>query len=478
MSIEPGYVVAGKYRIVERLGKGGMGSVWLAEHLVLGSQVAIKVIDHHSDSEADTLRRRFLHEAKAAAQLRSSHVVQIFDYGIDEGTPFIVMERLVGETLGTRLAREKVLEPELVANIFAQIGRAVQKAHDSGIVHRDLKPENVFLMKDDDVVTAKVLDFGIAKALKQEPAHESTATGVLLGSPLYMSPEQAHGGKEIDHRSDLWSLGVIAFECLVGRVPFRGQGWGELVAQICRDRPPIPSTIHAVPEGFDAWFARAAERDPGRRFQSSRELVDELRQVLVPAGGSMRFVSSIPPAPVTTGMPRISAADPTVNLREPFDQTVKDPSSRTPVVSSLHSTTGAVASSDRPPDKTKRKTNFVALGLLALVAVGLGVVWSQSRPNEAPLTQASATGLPDPSVSIDAAMQPDVPRSVTPAASASAEAAHAATPVDSEPSEVKPPAPSARPKPRVVAPKSPESSATASTPTPKPASTDILRSRE
>jgi hypothetical protein len=175
----------------------------------------------------------------------------------------------------------------------------------------------------------------------------------------------------------------------------------------------------------------------------------------------------------------VSDADPTVNLREPFDQTVKDPSSRSPVVNSLHSTTGAVASSDRPPDKTKRKNNLVVLGLLALVAVGLGVAWSQSRPNENALGQSSATGLPEPSVSLDAAAQPDVPRPATPAASASAVEAPAATPpVDSTPSEAKPPVSTARAKPRVVAPKSPESSATASTPTPKGPPSDILRSRE
>jgi serine/threonine-protein kinase len=471
-------VLAQRYVLERQLGQGSMGAVWVAEDTRLRRQVAVKILASIW-AGSDDARGRFEREAYAAARLRSPHIVQIFDYGIDEGMPFIVMERLVGETLGARLSREKVLEPELVATIFAQVCRAVQKAHDGGIVHRDLKPENVFLGKDDDVVTAKVLDFGIAKALKQEPAHESTATGVLLGSPLYMSPEQAHGGKEVDHRSDLWSLAVIAFECLVGRVPFHGQGWGELVAQICRDRPPIPSTIHAVPEGFDTWFSRATERDPERRFQSCRELVDELRQVLVPASGSMRLVSSIPPAPISLGLPRVSDADPTVNLREPFDQTVKDPSSRSPVVNSLHSTTGAVASSDRPPDKTKRKNNLVVLGLLALVAVGLGVAWSQSRPNENALGQSSATGLPEPSVSLDAAAQPDVPRPATPAASASAVEAPAATPpVDSTPSEAKPPVSTARAKPRVVAPKSPESSATASTPTPKGPPSDILRSRE
>jgi serine/threonine protein kinase len=295
VNLAPGAVIAEKYRVQSELGRGGMGTVWLAEHLTLGVQAAIKVIDYGAATE-ESARRRFLQEAKTAASLSSPHVVQIFDYGVHEGMPFIVMERLVGETLRARLQRETVLSPALTATIFTQIGRAMQKAQDFGVVHRDLKPDNVFLVSGDDEVTVKVLDFGVAKVVRGlSDAAETTGSGALVGTPHYMSPEQAHGGKRVDHRSDLWSLAVLAFQCITGQLPFQAQGWGELVAKICRDPLPVPSSVHEVPVAFDEWFERATRRDPDARFQSIREFTEELRGVLLGAGGPLRMKSSLPP---------------------------------------------------------------------------------------------------------------------------------------------------------------------------------------
>jgi len=279
-------VLVGRYRLDERLGAGGMGSIWRAHHLVLAAPVAVKLIDREAVPDEETLGR-FMREAQSAATLRSPHVVQILDYGVDDKLPFIVMELLDGENLAQRLRRLGKLASGDTARIVTHIGRAVARAHEANIVHRDLKPENVFLIRNEDEEIAKVLDFGVAKvsvgALGEEGTR--TRTGSILGTPYYMSPEQAQGNKTVDHRSDLWSLGVIAFECVTGKRPFYSDGLGDLVLQICIRDIPVPSDIGSVPLGFDAWFARAVARDPDARFQSARELTDALREVL---GGEAR----------------------------------------------------------------------------------------------------------------------------------------------------------------------------------------------
>jgi len=279
-------VLVGRYRLDERLGAGGMGSIWRAHHLVLQAPVAVKLIDREHVPDEETLGR-FMREAQSAATLRSPHVVQILDYGVDEQLPFIVMELLDGENLAQRLRRLGRLGSADTARIVTHIGRAMARAHEANIVHRDLKPENVFLIRNEDEEIAKVLDFGVAKvsvgALGEDGTR--TRTGSILGTPYYMSPEQAQGNKTVDHRSDLWSLGVIAFECLIGKRPFYSDGLGDLVLQICIRDIPVPSEVGSVPVGFDAWFARAVARDPETRFQSARELTDALREVL---GGDAR----------------------------------------------------------------------------------------------------------------------------------------------------------------------------------------------
>jgi serine/threonine-protein kinase len=257
-----------------------MGSVWVAEHLTLHSLVAVKLIEPRVASNPDSMAR-FVREARAAAALRSPHVVQILDHGVDDGTPYIVMELLEGESLAARLVRLGRLDPLETARILTQVGRAVARAHDAGIIHRDLKPDNIFLVANDDEVLAKVLDFGVAKAPPTtfETSGIGTQEGAFVGTPAYMSPEQAEGMPDIDWRSDLWSLGVIAFECLVGRRPFVSEGLGGLVLKICSRPLPMPSRLASVPEGFNAWFARACARNPDHRFTDAKEQAAELRRV-------------------------------------------------------------------------------------------------------------------------------------------------------------------------------------------------------
>jgi serine/threonine-protein kinase len=284
-------LVAGKYEVLDLIGRGGMGSVWEGRHSSLGTRVAIKFVDpeHAQSQEA---RSRFVTEARAAATIQSKHAIQIYDHGVtDDGRPYIVMEMLVGEPLDKRLERLHRLSLQETARILGQVCRALQRAHDAGIIHRDLKPENIFLVRspDDDEEIAKVLDFGIAKIMAApgaQPATSSTKTGAVLGTPYYMSPEQARGLRNIDHRTDLWSLGVIAYKCVVGALPFEGQSVGDLLVNICTGPVPTPSFAAPVlPRSFDAWFFRAMQRDPEQRFSQALELSDALA---VAAGLSAR----------------------------------------------------------------------------------------------------------------------------------------------------------------------------------------------
>jgi serine/threonine-protein kinase len=276
-----GRVLSSRYRLESQLGEGGMGAIWRAEHLALGVPVAVKLIDPEI-SRDESMLARFLREAKAAASLRSPHVVTVLDYGVDEGRPFIVMELLEGENLRHRLKRLGRLGPSDTARILSHVARAVGRAHEAGIIHRDLKPENVFLVRNDDDELAKVLDFGVAKLDQGDalPAATRTRTGTLLGTPHYMSPEQVQGNQVVDYRSDLWSLGVIAFECLTGQRPFDSPGLGDLVLRICTYPIPVPSSLASVPAEFDRWLTRALARDPNERFQSARELAESLRDAL------------------------------------------------------------------------------------------------------------------------------------------------------------------------------------------------------
>lgn len=288
-----GDILAGRYRLLSRLGQGGMGAVWRAEHLGLNSVVAIKLIDEEVVKSEETLAR-FEREAHAAASLRMSNVVQILDYGVDGQTPYIAMELLEGESLSARLERESRLAPEQAAPIISQVGRALSRAHELGVVHRDLKPDNIFLVRDGDQEIAKVLDFGIAKtSTDTADSLLSTSTGALLGTPYYMSPEQAMAKGDVDHLTDLWALGVLAFECITGHRPFDGPSIGAIVVAICSEPLPIPSTLSEVPAGFDDWFATTCCRDRDARFRTAAEATAAFRR-LCGVDFSRSSFSSIP----------------------------------------------------------------------------------------------------------------------------------------------------------------------------------------
>ncbi|UQA60510.1 serine/threonine protein kinase [Polyangium aurulentum] len=279
-ALTEGSIIAGRYRLGRPLAKGGMGSVFFAEHVQLRTSVAIKLMAPALAASADA-RARFEREAQASAVIKSPHVVQVYDYGVEGDCPYIVMELLDGEDLEHRLVRVGRLSLAATMDIVQQVCKALRRAHELGVVHRDLKPANLFLSRHGDEELVKILDFGIAKANGPVLAGSATRTGTLIGSPQYMSPEQVRRGKEVDHRSDLWSLGVIAYRCVTGQLPFSGEELGDLLVEICTDPIPAPSSIHgALGPEVNRFFERALSRDVGKRFQSADELAHAFAAVV------------------------------------------------------------------------------------------------------------------------------------------------------------------------------------------------------
>jgi eukaryotic-like serine/threonine-protein kinase len=285
-------LLADRYRLVRPLARGGMGSVWQAEHLTLGSEVAVKIIDPGVASRNMGVPR-FLREARALAALRSPYIVQVIDFGSEGEIVYLVMELLEGRTLGQRLKAEGKLSVAETNRIMRQVCRAMSHAHERGIVHRDLKPDNIFLCDQSREHVTKVLDFGIAKPLGGVAAASSgTEAGAFLGTPSYMSPEQCLDSKDIDHRSDLWALGAIAYECLLGKRLFDGDVIGPLVVRICTEALPIASSDGALPAGFEAWLRKAMARNPADRFQSAADFSQSLATLLDSVAESPKGVDS------------------------------------------------------------------------------------------------------------------------------------------------------------------------------------------
>jgi serine/threonine protein kinase len=315
MDPSAGTLVARRFRLLRELGRGTMGTVWLADHETLGVRCAVKFTAAGAKRDP-SYRERFEREARSVAQLDCPNVVRVLDYDVFEGVPFLAMEWLSGEDLESRLRRVRRLRPSELHRIVSQIAQGLDRAHAAGIIHRDLKPGNVFLAQTDEGEIAKILDFGLAKVPFQEGAEAMTQAGSVLGTPVYMSPEQARSVSEIDPRADLWSLAVIAYECLLGKLPFDGPSLGEVFARIMFEPIPVPSEVDpAIPRGFDRWWARAACREVERRFASAREMADALGPALGLVGpdrdhssrGDLAAVRSVPPPRRKRGMPWLGA---------------------------------------------------------------------------------------------------------------------------------------------------------------------------
>jgi serine/threonine-protein kinase len=377
--------VTSSVRLVRPLGAGGMGAVWIADHLTLNTQVVVKFMSAELALDQPSVAR-FSREASAAAAVKSPHVVQMFDHGVaPSGAPFIVMELLEGEDLRHRLERVRALGLTEIDAIIAQACKALSRAHAAGIVHRDIKPDNIFLCQNDEGDTfIKLLDFGIAKK-GDTTGMGATKTGALMGTPYYMSPEQALGAKGVDFHTDLWSLGVVVFEAMTGTRPFDGETIGALAVAIAHGPVPVPSRVNpALPPAIDAWFARACARDVASRFGSARETADA-------------FHGAISVAPHQVQQPHSSGS--TLRVNAPLVAVVAS-------APGLRTTTSPTSQSedDAPgvPQSSIMKYIIAGVAVAALTTVGvLFVLRRDSKPLESPVTATTVLPMATPSQTIE-----------------------------------------------------------------------------
>ena len=275
-----GSVLEAKYEITRKIGQGGMGAVYEATHKLIGKRVAVKVLlDKYA--QKDQIVARLQQEARLASSIGHSNIIDITDIGqTQDGRMFVVMEFLEGESLGALIARSGRLEQQRALRIARQIASALGAAHKKGIVHRDVKPENVFLLTRNEQDYVKVVDFGISKSLRPEDGSDSprlTQTGMVLGTPLYMSPEQARGDENLDHRIDVYALGVIMYEMVTGEVPYRGTNYLNVLSQVLSEEPAPPSQINKdVGPDLEAVIEKALDKDRDHRYQSMEELAADL----------------------------------------------------------------------------------------------------------------------------------------------------------------------------------------------------------
>ena len=332
--VREGTVIAAKYRLERSLARGGMGSIWVARHLQLDMLVAVKFMDGQFAATPDG-RARFEREARAIGMIQSPNVVHVNDYGVHDGAPYMAMELLKGEDLGTRIRREQRLSVQVTADVLGQVCKALRKAHEAGIIHRDLKPANIFLVREDDEDIVKVLDFGVAKMIGLGEAGDATRTGMVIGSVHYMSPEQARGMKDLDQRADLWSIGIIAFRALTGQLPFPGDQVGDVIVKICSEPVPLASSFRpGLGPTADAFFARALARRPDERFQNARELGAALAALAgqAPSRVGMQLAQGLgAPVPLADfGPPRADTGTGPIAQSSPSLTTAAPPSASTP----------------------------------------------------------------------------------------------------------------------------------------------------
>jgi serine/threonine-protein kinase len=430
VALHPGMAVTSRLRLCERIGAGGMGEVWKAEHLGLGTHVAVKFITAQllEPGRAEGALERFQREARAAARVKSPHAVQCFDHGITAaGLPFIVMELLEGEPVRARLDRGERFDLGETAEILTQVARALSAAHKADIVHRDIKPDNVFVCGSGDERLVKLFDFGVA-AMRARFDKRLTENGALVGTLCYMSPEIVLGRSNGAPHDDLWSLAALAYEALTGVVPFDGPSFAAVCGAIVRGEIEPPSRRAPVDLDVDAWFDRALHRDPARRFSTARDLAQSFA-ALVPLGEQpiLRFTPQVGPS---VWMP----IDPEESARVEMARSI------------------AAA-----PEPKKRRWPLFPLGAIGLT-LGVGAAaWLEREPSAAAAIERGLTRHPAAVVAFvpppprlassePASVQPTgtkaTPRTARPRPNPQPEAAKAAPPAPTaapiEPTEVRP----------------------------------------
>ena len=277
--------LSGRYLVTKKIGQGGMGAVYEATHTLIGKRVAVKVLlEKYAEREAIVARLKT--EAQLASSIGNEHIIDITDIGnTDDGSTFVVMEYLDGESLAECLSREHTLPEQRMLRIASQASSALAAAHAKGIVHRDIKPENLFLLKRKEQDFVKVVDFGISKSLRVSDENEEvqrlTQTGMVLGTPLYMSPEQARGDEDLDHRVDIYALGVIMYEALAGHVPFAGTNYLSVISQVLNEQPkPLRQIRPEISEEFEAIVLKAMAKDRVDRYEDADAMLSDLTLLL------------------------------------------------------------------------------------------------------------------------------------------------------------------------------------------------------
>jgi serine/threonine-protein kinase len=451
VELTPGALIAERYRLVRKLGEGGMGAVWAATHVITRKPIALKFLKAAAEP---AVRKRFLREARAASAVRHKNVIAIHDVvELDDSTVFMVMDLLEGETLSSLIAREGALPPATVAKILLPVVSAVGAAHASGIVHRDLKPDNIFLSRDEDgAVEVKVLDFGIAKltGLGADGGDTGalTGTGSMLGTPYYMAPEQIYAEKDLDQRIDVWAMGVILFECLTGTRPTEGEGVGQIFKKITIGTlPRLSEVAPELPQDITRVVERMLSRDRDERPKDLSEALATLRRYADVAVQSF-------PALGELVRPSWPPASPAAALAEAETVSIEGVPTLD-VASASHTAAGAVAPAGLTRPRRARwpiaagVAGAVVLGAIALSLAPRSAVDAPSAPAAAPVLTPSAPPpiaapppRPEPAVSLavpppSAAAAPVARR--TPLAKKSAQAVPSA-------SAAPPPAPSEKPR--------------------------------
>jgi len=395
-----GDVLAGKYRVDAVLGVGGMGIVVAATHLQLEQKVALKFLLPSAIQSPEAVER-FLREARAAVRLKSEHVAKVTDVGtLETGAPYMVMEFLQGADLSHVMAERGLLPVAEGVSYVMQACEAIAEAHSLGIVHRDIKPQNLFVTrKVDGRPLIKVLDFGISKTIDTASGLSLTRTSSIMGSPLYMSPEQMRSSKNVDQRSDIWALGVVLFEIITGRVPFEAEAVPELCLKVVQDTPDSPKSLRPeIQEGLSVVILRCLEKDPGRRFQNVAELAAAIEPYAQEGSrGSAERVAmtlQVPSRPPMVSIPASATAD----------------SARNPKVGTGGTAWGATQAI---PGDRKRTLAFAGVALAAVLGVAIFGIVKFSGGN------AIAAGTTTPAVTAPSAV---VTSTVTPTSTLTATA--------------------------------------------------------
>jgi serine/threonine-protein kinase len=404
MPFTPGEVLVGKYRVERLLGEGGMGLVVVATHLQLEQRVAIKFMHAAHAAERPDAVTRFLREARAAARIQSEHVARVSDVGtLENGAPYLVMEYLEGRDLEALLREGRPIPLAMAIDYAMQACEGLAEAHAAGIIHRDLKPANLFLAKrSDGSIRVKLLDFGISKVASVDglPDAGMTSTQALMGSPLYMSPEQLRSSKNVDRRADIWSMGVILYEMFGGQSPFEAETLPEVCARIMAEPPPTLGSIKPeLPPALDGVVMRCLEKEPQRRFPD----VASLAQALVPFGPpEARAIAeriarltrasgpSFSEVPASASSPMLAAGPPRPGAAQ---------------TNASFSTVGPAI----PRRSPALPIAIGAAGLLAGVAIVFGVIATRGRPTDVPVAPAA----PLPSVTATVVLAPTAAATAT-----------------------------------------------------------------